>query len=110
MEFGAGLLVSMYLNKRRKTEQGDEKKALIHELTTLKSDGGALDRGSNLETYNYKLLQKVTKKAQKKEEKLKEEALKKLKKGKAVQKMIETKKKKKAEAEAAAAAAAAAAG
>ena len=46
----------MYLNKRRKTEQGDEKKALIHELTTLKSDGGALDGGSNPETYNYKLL------------------------------------------------------
>ena len=97
--------VGLYVTKRQKTERDPLKKALVKELTNLKADGGTLEGGLNKETYNYKMLQKVTKKAKQKEDKKKAEAIAKLKKGMAVQKMIATKKKKKEEAAAAKAAA-----
>ena len=82
--------VQAYVAKRQKTEREPMKKSLVKHLTNLKEDGGMLDGGKNKETYNHKLLQKVAKKAQKKEEAKKAEGIKKLKKMAAVQKMIAT--------------------
>ena len=57
--------VKQYLGKRRKTEQKLDKKTMMKDLTSLRSDGGSPEGGVNKETYNYKLLKKVKKKTQK---------------------------------------------
>lgn len=93
--------MGQYVAKRQKTDSGTDKKALVKELTSLKSDGGALEGGTNQETYNHKLLKKITKKAQKKEDKKKEKLIKKTKKWLSVQKGIATKKANKAKKKAA---------
>ena len=103
--------VGLYVAKKQKTESGTEKKAIVAELMKLKDDGGQLDGGDHPETYNGKLLQKVTKKAVKKEEAKKKLKIKEAKKFLSIEKMKATKlkkKKNKEELEAAAAAAAAA--
>jgi hypothetical protein len=91
--------VGQYVAKRRKTESGTEKKAIVAELMKLKDDGGLLDGGDHQETYNCKLLQKITKKAVKKEDAKKEEMIKEAKKFLGIQKMKATKLKKKKEKE-----------
>lgn len=101
--------VGQYIAERKKTSaQGEQKRGLLEKLTSLKEDGGLIEGGVNIETYDHAMLQKVKKKEKKKEKKAMAEVVAKLRKGAAVQKMIATKKKKKEAAEAAAAAAAAA--
>ena len=96
------------LPKGRKPS-GTEKKAIVAELMKLKDDGGLLDGGDHQETYNCKLLQKITKKEVQKEEEKKQKMIKEAKKFLGIQKMkatkLEKKKKEKEELEAAAAAA-----
>ena len=87
--------VFQYVSKRQKTESGAEKAALVKELTSLKSDGGVLDGGDHKDTYNCKLLQKITKKEQKKEDAKLAEKIKATKKWLGIQKMIATKENKK---------------
>ena len=102
--------VFQYVSKRQKTESGAEKAALVKELTSLTSDGGVLDGGDHKDSYNCKLLQKITKKEQKKEDAKKAEKVKDTKKWLGIQKMIATKKKKKTEAAMEASAAASSSG
>jgi hypothetical protein len=91
--------VGQYVAKRQKTESGTEKKAIVAELMKLKDDGGLLDGGDHQETYNYKLLQKVTKKEFKKEAAKKQKLITAAKKFLGIEKMKATKLKKKKEKE-----------
>ena len=102
--------VGLYVAKRQKTESGTEKKAIVAELMKLKDDGGLLDGGDHQETYNCKLLQKITKKEVQKEEEKKQNMIKEAKKFLGIQKMKATKLKKKKEKEELEAAAAAGGG
>ena len=87
--------VFQYVAKRQKTESGTEKKAIVKELTTLKTDGGILEGGDQEDTYSHKMLQKVKKKQQKKEDKAAKEIAQTTKKWLGIQKMKETKAAKK---------------
>ena len=57
--------VEQCLGKRQKTKRNPHKRTMIKDLTSLKSDRVSLEGGVNKETYSYKLLKKVKKKAQK---------------------------------------------
>ena len=79
----------------RKSATWYNKKVLVTELTTLKTDGGLLDGGDHKDTYNHKLLQEMAKKEQQLEAEKKLQKIKDTKKWKGMEKMKQTKRTKK---------------